>query len=214
MSIPIITVSNQPERAQPLIDSAHRNGWETHLIRTEWKGFGTKLLATYNFLKEHPEVESFVFADAHDVIVLGTPEEFESKLPSQNVLLSAEKGLWPPSLIPFRKMYFQHEHGFNYINSGLYYSPSQTFIELIEGFPPFYEIDDQMWLNLVWLLNDWVLMELDTRQNIFNSHSFIAEGEYTYDHNTKRIEIMGNKPIFVHFNGSTKDEKFNQMLAI
>jgi hypothetical protein len=59
-----------------------------------------------------------------------------------------------------------------------------------------------------------VLMELDTRQNIFNSHSFIAEGEYTYDHNTKRIEIMGNKPIFVHFNGSTKDEKFNQMLAI
>lgn len=212
MSIPIITVSSHPDLANGLLNSAHSKGWETHLIRVDWKGFGTKLLATYNFLLENPLVEHFVFADAHDVIVLGTPEEFESKLPNDDMLLSAEKGLWPPPLHPFKSKYFQHEHGFNYINSGLYYSKSSAFITLIEEFRPFYEIDDQMWLNLAWMLTDNVVMGIDCKQRLFNSHSFIADGEYIYHHDTKRIEIMGNFPIFVHKNGRTIDEKLDNML--
>ena len=211
-NIKLITVSSHPDLANGLLNSAHSKGWETHLIRVDWKGFGTKLLATYNFLLENPLVEHFVFADAHDVIVLGTPEEFESKLPDTNVLLSAEKGLWPPSLLPFKSKYFQHEHGFNYVNSGLYYMTSLVFKNLMDEFPPFNEIDDQLWLNLVWLLNDWIPMEIDTKQRLFNSHSFISEGEYGYENG--RVQIMGNEPIFIHSNGKNFDEKFNQMLGI
>ena len=154
----------------------------------------------------------FVFCDAFDVVVLGTPEEFKSKLPDTNVLLSAEKGLWPPSLLPFKSKYFQHEHGFNYVNSGLYYMTSLVFKNLMDEFPPFNEIDDQLWLNLVWLLNDWIPMEIDTKQRLFNSHSFISEGEYGYENG--RVQIMGNEPIFIHSNGKNFDEKFNQMLGI
>lgn len=205
MSIPIITVTNQPERAKLLIESAQKNGWEIYVIQAEWNGFGTKLISVYNFLKEHPAIHSFVFADAHDVLVLGTPREFAEKIYEYSLgewffFASAEKGLWPPILTPFRSKYVQFEHGFNYINSGLYAAKSEYFKWLYEKYAPFYEIDDQYWLNICYLLERNIPMNYS--QNIFNSHSFIAEGEYTYHYDKKRIEIMGNQPIFLHFNGS------------
>ena len=212
MSFKLITVTSHPEHAGKLIESAHKHGRDIVVVRADWKGFGTKLIETANYLKAHPEVTEFVFCDAFDVVVLGTPEEFKSKLPDTNVLLSAEKGLWPPSLLPFKSKYFQHEHGFNYVNSGLYYMTSLVFKNLMDEFPPFNEIDDQLWLNLVWLLNDWIPIEIDTKQRLFNSHSFISEGEYGYENG--RVQIMGNEPIFIHSNGKNFDEKFNQMLGI
>lgn len=210
MNIPIITVTNQLDRIEGLATSAHRNGWVLHCCHVEWKGFGTKLIATYEYLKEHPEIERFVFADAHDVIVLGTPDEFESKLARRDVFLSCEKGLWPPTLIPFRSCYPDYEHGFNYINSGLYYMTSQRFIELYDLFPPFYEVDDQIWLNLVWLLQLKGHKYPDFDQSIFNSHSFISDVEYGYENG--RVQILGNQPCFLHKNGGTIDEKLNKML--
>ena len=212
MSLKLITVCSHPEHAITLIESSTKNGWDLEVIKCEWKGFGTKLVETYKYLKEHPEVTEFVFCDAFDVVVLGSPEEFKSKVKAENILLSTEKGLWPPSLLPFRSMYFEHEHGFNYINSGLYYCKSSAFIIMYEEFTPFEAIDDQLWMNLMWLLNDWVVIDVDSKQSVFNNHSFIAEGEYTY--NNGRVQIMGNEPVFIHCNAKTIDEKLNQMLAV
>lgn len=217
--IKLITVCSHSEHASTLIASANKQGWDLTVIELNpWKGFGGKLIETYNYLKSHPEVERFVFADAFDVVVLGTPYEFDGKLDGRRdkLVCSAERGLWPPTLIPFRHHYYTHVHGFNYINSGLYYCPSSHFKYLFEKYPPFYEIDDQIWLNMCWLLLDKSLygasIVVDTEQELFNSHSFVGENEYGYENN--RIQILGNQSLFVHFNGKSVDEKFNERIKI
>ena len=200
-----------PEHASMLIKSAEKQGWDLVVIQAEWKGFGTKLIETYNYLKSHTEVERFVFADAFDVVVLGTEEEFEEKFPQEiDMIVSAERGLWPPILHPFKSRYASENNGYNYPNSGLYYSESWYFNYLFEKYPPFNEIDDQYWLNICHLLENRI--EIDYSQKLFNSHSFISDGEYTYENN--RVQIMGNQPIFIHFNGKTVDETFNERVKI
>lgn len=213
MSIKLITVCSHPEHAETLIASATKYGWDLAVIKADWRGFGTKLIETYNYLKAHPEIEEFVFCDAFDVIVFGSPDEFLSKIfPDEKILVSCERGLWPPSLIPFRVIYKKHDHRFDYINSGLYYAKSKYFIELIEGFPPFNEIDDQFWFNMIYILQKVVgVIQMDNNQTVFNSHSFVDEGEYGYENG--RVQILGNEPVFVHSNGKTLDEKLNQLIA-
>lgn len=209
-NIKLLTVTNAPEHSEVLRRSALHHNWDYHCIEVEWLGFGTKLIGVYNYLKEHPEVERFVFADALDVVAQRSPEEFEYKKGDREIILSCEKGLWPPILIPFRSCYPQFEHGFNYINSGLYYMTSAKFIELFELFTPFYETDDQYWMNMVWLIHLKGYKYPDFEQELFNSHSFIANFEYTY--NNGRIQIMGNDPVFIHSNGKTKDEKLDELV--
>lgn len=208
----LITVCSHLEHTGVLTNTATKNGWSLAKIKCEWRGFGSKLIETYNYLKENPEIKEFVFADAFDVVCLGTPEEFKSKLDGNTMLLSAEKNLWPPSLIPFKCKYANTEAGFSYINSGLYYSTTEEFFYLFEKYPPFYEIDDQLWFNLAYLMEEASPIQLDYCQSIFNSHSFISEGEYTYENN--RVQIMGNEPCFIHFNGKTVDEKFNELIKL
>jgi len=212
----VITVTNDISLAKTLLDSIRKHKWDGVAIVTEWKGFGTKLIATYEYLKSHPEVDRFIFCDAHDVVALAGPDEFESKLwITDQMVVSCEKNLWPPSMIPFRNEYADFGHGFNFPNSGLYYAKSEIFIQLFEYYPPFYEIDDQLWLNICFLLQGnekHQKIRPDYGQSIFNSHSFIAAGEYTYDNN--RVQIFGNEPCFIHLNGKTVDEKFNELIKL
>lgn len=208
----VITVTNNLDATKPLLDSLCKNHWDCVIIDMPWRGFGTKLIETYQYLKENPEVTEFVFCDAFDVICLGTPEEFLSKLiEPDKMLLSAEKGCWPPSMQQYEVYYEPIETGFfNYVNSGLYYSPAKIFIEIMERNMPQYESDDQEWMGLNFLFNDEVEIRLDRNQVLFNSHSFIADGEYGYENN--RIQILGNQPVFIHSNGRTVDEKLNAIL--
>lgn len=205
----IITVCSHPEHTTSLVQSATKRGWNVHLIQVEWKGFGTKLIATYEYLKAHPEVTEFVFCDAYDVIVLGTPDEFANKVGDAKMIVSAERGLWPPILQPFKSKYPLFLHGFNYINSGCYCAKSAYFISLCEKYMPFYEIDDQYWMNMYWLL-DRDAFKVDYYQAIFNSHSHMTEGEYGYDNG--RVQILGNQSVFVHKNGRTIDEKLDEFI--
>lgn len=206
----VITVTNNIEATQPLIKSLENNGWDYQVIEvSEWRGFGTKLIETYNFLKEHPEVTEFIFCDAFDVLALGTPKEFEEKLDGYTgMIFSAEKGCWPDDSL--RNQYESHDHGFNFLNSGAYYSNSDWFINMIEHNMPSYSDDDQLYLTKFYLHASDAL--LDNKQEFFNSHSFIAEGEYTYRNN--RVQVNGQEPIFIHFNGRTIDKEFNEKIKI
>lgn len=205
--IKLITVTNSPVHAENLVQTARRNQWDIVVIQADWKGFGTKLIETYNYLKSNPEIDRFVFADAFDVLVFGTPDEFERKrTPGQTFVCSAERGCWPnPDLEGF---YRKKEHGFNYLNSGLYYATTKSFTWYMETSKPNYHSDDQLWLTDRFLNNNDI--QLDTEQCVFNSHSFIREGEYTY--NNGRVQILGNEPIFVHSNGKTVDHKLNELI--
>jgi len=47
-------VSNK--KLYDLMASADKFGWNLEIIVTEWKGFGTKLIETYNHLKKNPQI--------------------------------------------------------------------------------------------------------------------------------------------------------------
>lgn len=209
--IPIITVCglNQSTYADKLLQSAHKQGWTVHLLEREWKGFSTKIVETYHFLKEHPEITEFIFADAFDVVVLGTQDEFLSKIGEVDTLFSAEKGCWPNGTLA--NLYPDTDSHFKFLNSGLYYSKSDKFIEIIEYSMPELFWDDQLYFTGAFLSNKFNI-QLDTHQKIFNSHSFIAENEYNYDNN--RVQILGNQPVMIHFNGKTIDIEFDKNITI
>lgn len=212
----VITVTTHVGETIPLLNSLEKHGWATEcLVVPEWKGFGTKLLTTYDFLKLNPEVTEFIFCDAFDVVALGGPDEFNRLLQfnysGADMVCSGERGLWPPTMEKYRPIYTKHEHGFNYINSGCYYAKSEAFIRLMDFSMPKHESDDQEWMNMAYL-NAYIVLKqtIDNAQILFNSHSFIEEGDYGYENN--RIQINGKEPIFIHSNARTVDPKLDEML--
>ena len=211
----VITVCHDIAQADILRNSLIKNKWNYSMIQAEWKGFGTKLIATYEYLKENPQVTEFIFCDAFDVICFGGEDEFRKKLkanyPDADMVLSAEKGCWPNGSLA--DQYPFSNSNFKYLNSGCYYSTREKFIEIIESNPIEYHDDDQLYFTKYFLGQQWLNMNnvlLDTEQVLFNSHSFIDEGEYGYDNG--RVQILGNEPLFIHSNGRTIDSKLDEIL--
>lgn len=209
----IITVTNNPNHSgvERLTKSAERLGWEVYIIEAKWKGFGTKLKETEYFLKQNPQVESFVFVDAHDVVVLGSPEEFNENLrivPS--IVVSCEKACWPVSELAVA--YPSRDVGeWKYINSGLYYSDSDSFIKLFESSPPSYEDDDQEWFTRSYLRNDYHIIR-DFNCILFQSYSHIADDDFAY-RDGRLINLKTNTtPIFIHGNGRTDMTLIDKLL--
>lgn len=217
----IITVTNNFEATIPLINSLEKLGWDYHVIETEWKGFGTKLIKTYEYLKQNPQITEFIFCDAFDVISLGNEEEFLMKKQAHfgdaDCIFSAEKGCWPDGSLA--EKYPPTDGVFKYLNSGLYYCKTNVFLKILEENPISYIDDDQLYFTKCYLNgfypNSFINAKktyLDFNQSIFNSHSFIDPDEYGYENN--RVQILGNEPIFLHFNGKTIDEKFTEMIKL
>jgi hypothetical protein len=199
-----------------LTGSLLKQGWRIHALQTQWSGFSTKLIETYNYLKRNPEVTEFIFCDAFDVVCLGSPEEFLSKLERPDeMLLSAERGLWPPTMEQYKQWYEPIlDHGFNYVNSGLYYSPASLFIQMMERNMPEYENDDQEWLTLNFLFNHDVKINLDRNCDVFQSYSFVADDDYSYgDGRLKNLKTY-SLPVFVHGNGRSDMRKVYDIMGL
>ena len=213
MKIKVLTVSDNIPATKQLVYTLEHNGWDYQVLETPFRGFGTKLITTYNFLKSNPDVTEFIFVDAFDVVALGTPQEFETKkqeyFGDAEIIVGTEKGCWP--IEDYRRFYEpQHEHGFNFVNSGLYYAKSASFIRLMEASEVLYSTDDQQFFTEAYLFDEQSGIKLDTDQVLFNNHSFIAEGEYGYENG--RIQILGNEPCFIHSNGRTADPKLDELI--
>jgi hypothetical protein len=211
----IITVTNIPNHpgVERLTKSAERFGWELYIIDAQWKGFGTKLIETHSFLINNPQIESFVFVDAHDVVVLGSPEEFNENLPfSPSIVVSCEKACWPVAELAVA--YPSNARGeWRYINSGLYYSDSDSFIKLFESSPPSYEDDDQEWFTRRYLGNNYDYHIIrDFNCILFQSYSHIADDDFAY-RDGRLINLKTNtSPIFIHGNGATDMTLINQLI--
>jgi hypothetical protein len=70
----LLTVASRLEEQglNNLIKSAEKFKWDIEIICTEWRGFGTKLIETYNYLKKNPHITEFIFVDAYDVLALSS----------------------------------------------------------------------------------------------------------------------------------------------
>lgn len=208
----VITVTNNMVATQPLINSLNKFKWDWVAIESEWRGFGTKLIETYNFLKANPDVDRFIFADAHDVLVLGSPEEFEGKLPNKDcILFNSERGCWPPPVQEFEHLYKKFDHGFSFLNSGVYYAPSKLFIEVFEAAPPQYKSDDQWWASMLYLFGRHNIL-LDSNCDVFQCYSFIQDGDYSYGDTRILNNKTGTMPLWFHGNGKTDMSKILELI--
>lgn len=212
MNCKLITVAShlEVEGLYKLCDSAKKFGWDAKhvVIQTEWRGFGTKLKTVYAYLLANPEVDYFFFCDAYDVVLLGTMEEALSKLDLDKITVSSERGCWPDG--DLEKYYpNRFKHRYNYLNSGLYFAPREKFLKLFEYSMPEYATDDQLWFTRLFLFEDLDIV-LDNNQKVFNSHSFIDEGEYGYENG--RIQVNGETPVLIHSNGRSDDKKLDELV--
>jgi hypothetical protein len=201
-------VSNK--KLYDLMASADKFGWNLEIIVTEWKGFGTKLIETYNHLKKNPQITEFIFVDAYDVIALSTPQEVIEKIKDRTkMLISVEKNCWPKSELA--SQYPKTDSEWKYINSGSYYSPSKLFIDMVEANPPLYIDDDQLYFSLEWLKNQSIAL-LDYDCEVFQAYSFIADDDFGYEN--KRLQNLKTKsqPVLIHSNGKTDDTKILDLL--
>lgn len=210
MNIKLLTVSSHTDvpGLHTLVRSLIKFNWPHEVIQAPWHGFSTKILATRDYLLQHPEITHFFFADAYDVVALADMAEAMEKIGDRDMLWSSEKGCWPdPALAEY---YPEIDSPFKYLNSGLFFANRDKCLTMVEDMGlPEYGVDDQLFYTYKFLSQDWG-MELDTAQEVFNSHSFIAEGEYTYENG--RVQIMGNEPIFIHSNGKTPDPQLDEMV--
>jgi hypothetical protein len=201
-------VSNK--KLYDLMASADKFGWNLEIIVTEWKGFGTKLIETYNYLKKNPQITEFIFVDAYDVIALSTPQEVIEKIKDRTkMLISVEKNCWPNSELA--SQYPKTDSEWKYINSGSYYSPSKLFIDMVEANPPLYIDDDQLYFSLEWLKNQSIAL-LDYDCEVFQAYSFIADDDFGYEN--KRLQNLKTKsqPVLIHSNGRTDNTKILDLL--
>jgi hypothetical protein len=193
-----------------LISSADKFGWNLEVIVTEWKGFGTKLIETYNHLQKNPHITEFIFVDAYDVIALSSPQEVLEKIKDRTkMLISVEKNCWPNSELA--SQYPKTDSEWKYINSGSYYSPSKLFIDMIESYPPLYIDDDQLYLTNEFLNNpDDKVLDYDCE--VFQAYSFIADDDFGYEN--KRLQNLKTKsqPVIIHSNGRTDNTKILDLL--
>lgn len=211
MNTILLTVCSNLEATRPLVASLTRNNWDYDILVREWRGFGTKLLSIRDYLLEHTEIERFFFVDAYDVIVFGGMEEAVDKVlqtGADKMICSAERGCWPDDSL---ERFYEPvtEGGWDYLNSGSYYCPREIFLEMMERWTPAYEDDDQLYLTKQFLF-ERTDMVLDREQLLFNSHSFIREGEYGYKNG--RVQVNGVEPVFVHSNGRTTDERLDELV--
>lgn len=215
MKVKLITVCTNPIDAglQQLKKSLDKHNWDYEvLIAPEWKGFGTKLITVYNYLK-NSDVDAIFFCDAYDCVALGTMDEALLKIATNygldKIVCNSEKGCWPDGEL--ERYYPQiYTHGFNYLNSGAYFTTKDNFIKLFEHDIPEYYTDDQLWMSHNYLFNENSNIVLDNSQIIFNCHSFIAPNEYTYENN--RMQILENQSVLVHFNGRSPRTEVDNLI--
>jgi hypothetical protein len=193
----VITSTDVPDKCSELVRSLNHFGWEHHIIQHTWTGFLSKLHKTYDYLKESAETH-FIYTDAWDTFVLGTPSE----LPEiSGLLISAERNCYPyPEL---ESQYPTNKSPWHFVNGGGWGGEVKQFLRLYESKPPTNEMNDQVWLTERFLAlhhEGWV--KLDCNCEVFQTIGFCEE-DRDFDLPTRTNKITNSMPLFWHGNGHT-----------
>jgi hypothetical protein len=217
MKVKLITVCTDPnnEALQILKYSLEKYQWDFEiLIAPEWRGFGTKLITVQQYLV-NSDIDAFFFCDAYDCLALNTMHEaiisIEETYGLDKMVFSAERGCWP---IPEHNVHYKPilDHGFNYLNSGLYYSPKDKFLSVMSKNPPQYADDDQLYFTTEYLFNDNKDIVLDQNCEVFQSYSFIEDDDYWYGNTYVRNLKTGTMPCIFHGNGKSDMTKLYELI--
>jgi len=201
-------------KCKMLEKSLEKYGWDFHIILHEWKGFGDKIIKTYEYIKTHPEITHFFYTDAWDSLVFDTMEATLNKIKDKDIiLLSAEKNCYPHQSKSI--LYPETKSPFKYVNGGGWFCNSSIFCAMIDKHP-LTSIDvDQVWLTDLYL-DEPEIVRLDTGCEVFQTIAFCDEDEFNLDSFSGKVWIRNKGtdtfPTFFHGNGHTPMNKFNELI--
>ena len=194
-----ISVASREVETQILEKSLAKFGWDYKIIICEWKGFGTKIIELYKYLKTLEGHTHFVFTDAYDTCVMGSPDEIKIK-DFDGIILSAEKNCWPD--VNLIGKYPIVDNDWKFVNSGGIMGSIQTFIKIYESDIPNYDSDDQRWWTKQFLKHPNI--HLDSDCEIFQSIAFANQTDFGWQYpNRIYNNITHTFPIFIHGNAKT-----------
>lgn len=201
--IKVITVATSEH---PYLDelrkSCVRHGMDLTVLGLgkPWRGFGMKIIETYEYLKTLEGYTHFIFVDAYDTLFLKPIKEVPNM-----IIFSCEKHKWPDPNIEYPDE--DDEYVWKYINSGAYSAPISEYLKLIEDNPVKYEDDDQRYFTKLYL--DYKIRR-DVYCITFQSYAFEQPGDFTLSPTFKN-NITGTEPAIIHFNGKCHDERIYKM---
>ena len=209
MNCILITTASNEEKCYQLKRSLDYFNWPSHFIIHEWRGFGDKIIKTYEYLKSHPEVTHFFYSDAWDSFCLGTMDEALSKITNkETILFSSERACYPHP--DKASQYPESKSPWKYLNGGGWFASSELFCKMVEAAPLTPDVVDQVYFTDRFLEGTHRI-ELDYDCKVFQTVAFCPESDFEYRKrqgdaggiyrllNTVTIEL----PLFIHGNGHT-----------
>lgn len=205
-----ITTSSDEARLFQLKRSLDHYGWGYHFIIHEWKGFGDKIIETYNYLKANPDVTHFFYSDAWDTVVCGTMAEALNKVGKRQFLFSAEKACYPHPDKADR--YPETKSTWKYLNGGGWYCSSELFCKMVEAVPLDSSVVDQVYFTDRFLDGIYGI-ELDNNCAVFQTLAFSDDSEFELSDRLHN-KATGTISLFIHGNGHTPMDKIYDMLPM
>jgi hypothetical protein len=204
MKLKVVTYTNQPEHPglAKLKASMDLHKIDYHIIVAEWKGYGTKIIELYNYLKTLEGYTHFLFTDAHDTYFLhGNIQMIEG------ILISGEKNCWPDphlsteisTIAPSPQ--FRAASRWIYPNSGGITGNIHYFLDLFDENKPSHADDDQRWWTSRFLNEP--IIDIDYHCEIFQSIAFESPDEFEIINGRFKNIITNTYPALIHGNGRT-----------
>jgi hypothetical protein len=204
MKIKVITVATQDNHGlQMLRKSLDLAGMDYIVlgIGEQWRGFGTKIILTRDYLRTLAGYTHFFFVDAYDTVFLKPITDYEG-----GIIFSTEKNCWPDYNAP----YPESTKVFRYLNSGCYIAPIDEYLQLVDHFPVDYADDDQRYFTNIYLKTDNI--KLDTDCMIFQSYAFTDHNDLAIEPGKVINKHSLSEPAVIHFNGKCFSQKIYSML--
>jgi len=202
MRLKVITVASQKHPyLEALIQSADNCGMDMHVIYTEgWRGFGSKIIETYNYLKTLEGYTHFVFVDAYDTL-------FQKPITSYDggILFSTEKHRWPDA----DANYPECDKIWKYLNSGTYIAPIYQYLNMIDKNPVKNEDDDQRYFTQLYLKGENIKLDMECK--LFQSYAFMQPRDFSINR-LLRNNITGTEASVIHFNGKSHESNIYKMV--
>lgn len=210
MKVKFITTASDPNQPglQKLIKSLDHFGWDSLILIAPWRGYASKFIETYNYLKSGAEDDTdlIVYSDSYDSLVLCSPDEVVEKYLSNfspKILYYAERAAWPYD--QWTHLYPKVENTpYKHLNGGGFIGTPKQYIDLVEiDFPEFSaQFNDQVHSAKLFLTqNHKANIVLDNYCKIFQCTGHAGPEDFKYENGRVINNITGEKPCFIHFNG-------------
>lgn len=209
MNCILITTASDINKTLVLQKSLKIHGWGYHIITHEWRGFGDKILKTYEYLKANPYITHFFYSDSYDSIVTKSMQDALIDIKYYDcILMSAERGCYPHP--EKEKLYPKHDSPFHFVNGGGWFCNSEVFKKAVETNPLTVDTVDQVWFTDLFL-NHPEYVKLDYGCKIFQTVAFCPDSDFIINNKVYNT-VTNSYPAFIHGNGHTPIDKFLTIL--